>query len=140
MVKKGLNPINVFHLQLPEEKVYERSAPLAHSDFGCDRTILVRRLNHLTKHQPLTAFFFQKYFNSLTVIDGLKSRWFVETLALEAIQKCMKARLEFSRDYFFKKDTHGFERPCKMENMNYDRVFQKQALSQYGYICPVTWR
>jgi adenylate/nucleoside-diphosphate kinase len=27
-----------------------------------------------------------------------------------------------------------------MENMNYDRIYQKKSLSQYGFICPVTWR
>jgi adenylate/nucleoside-diphosphate kinase len=125
MVKKGLNPLNVFHLQLPVEQVYKRTAPTAMSDFACDRTILARRLQHISKQQPLAAYFFQKFYNSLTVIDGLKSRWFVETLALEAVEKCMKARLQFARDYFFKKDKHGFERPCIMENMNYDRVYLK---------------
>ena len=140
MVKKGLNPLNVFHMQLPVETVYERTAPSALSEFSCDRTILSRRINHLSRHQPLAAYFFQKHYNSLTVIDGLKSRWFVETLALEAVEKCMKARLEFSRDFFYKEERHGYVRPCIMENMNYDRVYQKKSLSQYGFICPVTWR
>lgn len=27
-----------------------------------------------------------------------------------------------------------------MENMNYDRFYVKKALSQYSYICPVSWK
>lgn len=52
----------------------------------------------------------------------------------------MKARLGFARDFFFKKNKHGFERPCLMEGMAYDRVLVKQSLSQFAYFCPVTWR
>lgn len=32
------------------------------------------------------------------------------------------------------------DRPCIMENLNYDRFLVKQSLSQYGYMCPVSWK
>jgi len=62
---------------------------------------LVRHLNFLSKSIPNVAVFFQKYYNSLTSIDGLKSFWFVEDRALEAIEKTLSARLNFARDNFF---------------------------------------
>jgi hypothetical protein len=84
--------------------------------------------------------FFQKYYNSLTSIDGLKSCWFIEDRALEAIEKTVSARLVFARDNFFKMSKNGEDRCCIMENMNYDRSYVKKALSQYNYICSVSWK
>ena len=140
LIIKGINPQNVFMLQVPTEEVYKRTESGVLTDFSCDRTILVRHLDQMSKHLPETAFFFQKYYNSLSNIDGLKSRWFTEDVTLEALEKTMKARLSFARDYFFKYISHGEERPCVMQDLNYDRKFLKQSLSQYKYVCPVTWR
>jgi adenylate/nucleoside-diphosphate kinase len=55
-------------------------------------------------------------------------------LALDAIQKTLKARLEFARDFYFQ------ERPCVMEGLGYDRILMKKSISQYGYMCPVSWK
>jgi len=100
-VLKVQKPSNVIYLQVPYSEVYKRSQAAAASDFECDRTILVRHLNFLGKHTPNVAVFFQKYYNSLTSIDGLKSCWFIEERALEAIEKTLSARLNFARDNFF---------------------------------------
>ena len=89
----------------------------------------MRHLNFLSKHTPNVAVFFQKYYNSLTSIDGLKSCWFIEDRALEAIEKTVSARLVFARDNFFKMSQNGEDRCCIMENMNYDRSYVKKALS-----------
>jgi hypothetical protein len=94
----------------------------------------------MSKHLPNVALFFQKYYNSLTCIDGLKSYWFIEDLALEAIKGVIGARLRFARDYFYKMTKNGEDRPCVMEGLNYDRIYPKQSISQYGYKCPVSWK
>lgn len=94
----------------------------------------MRRLSHQVKSIPETGFFYNKYYNSLVPVDGQKSRWYMEDIALESLQRVSKARLEFARDLF-----HG-DRPCIMENLNYDRVYAKQSISQYGYMCPVSWK
>lgn len=83
---------------------------------------------------PETGFFYNKYFSSLVNVDGTKSRWYMEDLALESLEKVIKARLEFARNYYFG------SRPCIMENLNYDSVLMKQSISQYGYMCPVSWK
>jgi hypothetical protein len=64
----------------------------------------------------------------------MKSRWYMEDVALTAIEKVYAARLSFARDYYFN------TRPCLMESLNYDRVLLKQSLSQYSYMCPVSWK
>jgi hypothetical protein len=130
----------VIYLQVPFSEVYKRTQTTVASDFESDRTILVRHLNFLGKHVPHVALFFQKYYNSLTSIDGLKSCWFMEDRALEAIEKTVSARQAFARDSFFKLSKNGEDRCCVMENMNYDRCYVKKALSQYSYICPVSWK
>ena len=101
-VLKVQKPSNVIYLQVPFSEVYKRTQATVASDFASDRTILVRHLNFLSKHIPHVALFYQKYYNSLTSIDSLKSCWFMEDRALEAIEKTVSARLAFARDNFFK--------------------------------------
>jgi hypothetical protein len=81
--------------------------------------------------------FFQKFYNSITSIDGSRSRWFVGHIALEALEATLKARMQFVHNYC---GTLSEESPCIMQNMNIDRIYMKQSLSQYGYVCPVTWK
>lgn len=45
--------------------------------------------------------------------------------------------MQFVRNY---SDNQSETRPCVMESMNIDRILLKQSISQYGYICPVTWK
>jgi hypothetical protein len=47
----------------------------------------------------------------------------MEDLALESLEKVIKARLEFAKNYYFG------SRPCIMENLNYDSVLMKQSIS-----------
>jgi hypothetical protein len=124
----------VFQINISIEEVFNRSVGRMQSEFDFDRSILVARLQKQCKSVPEAGYFFNKYFNSLVRVDGQKSKWYMEDLALESIQKTVKARLEFSRDFF-----HG-SRPCIMENLNYDRVYLKQSISQFGYMCPVSWK
>jgi len=44
LLKKGVRPTNVIHLQLPVEKSYQRSLTTSDAEFGSIRTILSRRL------------------------------------------------------------------------------------------------
>ncbi len=62
------------------------------TEFGSNRNILVRRLVNLAKNVPETSFFYLKYYNSLVSVNGLKSRWYMEDLALSAIEKVTQAR------------------------------------------------
>jgi adenylate kinase family enzyme len=75
LLNKGINPTNVFNLQLPIEKCYERSMETSNTNFSSIRTILSRRLATESKSCPEVAYFYQKYYNSLTTIDGMRSRW-----------------------------------------------------------------
>ena len=94
MVKQGLNPDVVFHVQIPTDEVFKRTESTKVSEFGSNRNILVRRLNNLTKNIPQTSFFYQKFYNSLVSINGLKSRWYMEDVALNSVEKVLKARFE----------------------------------------------
>jgi len=134
MAEVGIVLDNVFQIQVSIETVYNRTVGQVQSSFDCDRSILVRRLSHQVKSVPETGFFYNKYYNSLVPVDGQKSKWYMEDIALESLERVSKARLEFARDLF-----HG-DRPCIMENLNYDRVYAKQSISQYGYMCPVSWK
>lgn len=75
LLQKGINPTNVFHLQLPVEKCYERSRADSTKNFGAIRTILSQRMASQQTNYPQVAYFYQKYYNSLTTIDGKRSRW-----------------------------------------------------------------
>ena len=134
MAEAGITLDNVFQIQVPIEQVYNRTVREVQSSFDCDRSIVVRRLKTQAKSIPETGFFYNKYYNSLVPVDGCKSRWYMEDVALEAIERVMRARLQFARDFY-----HG-NRPCVMENLNYDRGYAKQSISQYGYMCPVSWK
>lgn len=77
MAKKGVAPQNVISLQIPLNEVYTRTEALKEIDFGCDRTILARRLEYLQTHLPQTTYFYRSFYNNVVSIDGTKSRWFM---------------------------------------------------------------
>ena len=96
MAKKSLLPLNVIICNISMEEVYQRTAPLVQEEFGCNRTILKRRLDYAIKNMPGMVYFFQKFYNNVTSIDGLKSKWFMEDLAVRAISNNLKARMVFA--------------------------------------------
>ena len=77
MLKRSLHPTNVFCVNIPTEEVYKRSESLKQQEFGCDRTILAGRLRYIEETLPGTLYFFQRRYNNVTNIDGMKSRWFI---------------------------------------------------------------
>lgn len=87
MAKKSLLPTNVVMINVPVEEVYKRTASLVQEEFGCNRIILKRRLDFLSKNLPQMVYFFQKYYNSVTSVDGLKSKWFMEDVTLNSIKE-----------------------------------------------------
>ena len=123
MATMGIVPENVFQITVPVEVVYNRTAGYVQSEFDFDRTILVRRLTKQATSIPETGFFYNKYYNNVISVNGQKSRWYMEDLALESIEKTIKAKLEFSRDNF------SGSVPCKMEKLNCDRIYMKQSIS-----------
>ena len=137
LLKRSLHPSNVFFINIPTEEVYKRSEPLKQKEFGCDRTILAQRLKYINDTLPETIYFFHRRYNNVTCIDGMKSSWFIQDVALTSIQSNLESRMNFSKDYH-----HGGsdKRPCIMQNMNIDRCYFKKALSQFGHYCPVSWK
>ena len=99
MARKSLLPSNVIILNIPVDEVYRRTAPLVREEFGCNRTILKRRLEYAAKRMPEMVYFFQKFYNNVTSIDAMKSKWFLEDVAVRAISDNLKARMIFARDY-----------------------------------------
>lgn len=45
--------------------------------------------------------------------------------------------MNFARDYQHVNTIA--ERPCPVENLNMDRIYFKQSISQFGHYCPVSW-
>ena len=85
MAKKSLLPSNVIMVNIPIEEVYKRTEPLIREEFSCDRTILKRRLEYTCRNAPQMVYFFQKFYNNVTSIDGLKSKWFIEDVTVRSI-------------------------------------------------------
>jgi hypothetical protein len=119
-------PSNVINLDVPITEVFSRTEAGQDTDFACNRQILKKRLQFQSENKPQVLYFYQKYYNSVTYIDGCKSRWFIQDLALEAIQNNIKSRLCFARDFYFNKSA---ERPCLMGDMHIAREILKQSLS-----------
>ena len=135
MAKCNILPQNVFNMQMDPCVSYKRAKGM--NDFDCIGDVLKQRIQTTITNLPQVHYFFQKLYNSVQSIDACRSRWFVEDLAVSAIQKSLKARSEFARDYYYDQSER---RPCVMENMNIDRLYFKQSISQYGYNCPVSWK
>jgi hypothetical protein len=133
MAKAGLCPTNVFYLRVSNEEVFKRTQADSADNFECMRSILSQRIRYHELNTPHVLGFFQRYYNSLTEIDGSKSKWFMEDRAMQAIQSNMHARQQFARSMFLKQ-------PCLMHNLNMDRCLVKSNLSQFGYFCPVSWK
>ena len=139
MAKKGLLPSNLFILRVPIEDVFSRTAADVETVFGCNRIVLKKRLQYFMQNLHQVAFFYQKFYNNVCSIDGTKSKWYVWDTAIRAIQGNIKAKLDFARDFSFRESGEE-ERPCVMQNLNIDRTYFKQSISQFGYFCPVSWK
>ena len=99
MAKKSLSPTNVIYASIPIEEVYKRTESLQNDEFDCNRVILGRRLKYAQSSLPGTMYFFQKYYNCVTTVDAMKSKWFIEHVAIQAISKNLEARMTFARDF-----------------------------------------
>lgn len=137
MAKKQIVPTNVIFIDVPTDEVYRRTEPDKNTVFDCDRTVLKARISNFKAHFPDTLFYYRVQYNNVSSIDGTKSRWFMQDVAIDGLRNNLKARMEFARDYFFGQ-SEG--RPCIMENLNCERGIFKQTLSQFGYFCPVSWK
>jgi adenylate kinase family enzyme len=133
LTRAGLTPTNVIYMRIPHEEVYKRTEKNAINVFECMRSIVAEKLRYADANLPQVSQFFSRLYNSLTEIDGMKSKWYVEDRALTVIQGNMYARQQFALNIFLKK-------PCVFQNSFYDRCIVKATLSQFGYFCPVTWK
>ena len=101
MAKCNMLPNNVFTMQMDAKVCYKRAAAGDANQFGNIGDIIKQRIQTSLTNLPQVTYFFQKLYNSVQSIDACRSRWFVEDLALSTIQKSLKARCEFIRDYHF---------------------------------------
>lgn len=144
MARAGINPFNVFCLNVAPNIVYQRTLSEKNSVFDYNRTILARRMRHYLKNLIHTHCFYLKLFNSSVEVDGMKSKWFMEDRAYEFVKANFKARQELSIALCFNSAGTGTnpltERPLEMQNLSLDQCIYKSSLSQFGNYCPVTWK
>lgn len=140
MARSGINPANVFHLRITHQEVFGRTEPFVDSDFGAHRTILSKRLRYLHINTPQVLGFYQRIYDSLTELDGVKSKWFLHDTAMAAIEANLRARQMFSRSQCFQKNHPQGHRPSEINDLNIDRCILKASVSQFKYYCPVTWK
>jgi hypothetical protein len=133
MASAGINPTNVLFVRISNEEVYQRTLAGAQDDFECNRSIVANRLRYCEANQPQVLGFFQRFYNSVVEIDGHKSMWYMEDVALQAIQDTTSARQQFAKNLCL-------SAPCSVQDLHYDRCLMKASLSQFGYFCPVTWK
>lgn len=81
--------------------------------------------------------FYRRYYGNVCEIDMTKSKWYVQDVAIKAIQGNLGARQEFARDYYQRESSMP---PCKMKSLHMDRCLMKQSLSDFKYYCPVSWK
>ena len=98
MASAGINPTNVLFVRISNEEVYRRTLEGAQDDFECNRSIVSNRLRYCEANQPQVLGFFQRFYNSVTEIDGHKSMWYMEDVALQAIQDNISARQQFAKN------------------------------------------
>jgi hypothetical protein len=82
----------VLFVRISNEEVYARTLANSQDDFECNRTIVSNRLRFSEANTPHVLGFLQRYYNSVVEIDGSKSNWFMEDMAIEAIQSNINAR------------------------------------------------
>jgi len=99
MAQRSILPTNVLALHIHPTEVYVRAKD--DKSFECIGDILSQRLDKASVSLPQVAFFFKKFYNSVQSIDGCRSKWYVEDKAMAAIAATLKARQQFSRDYFY---------------------------------------
>ena len=77
MSQRGITPTNVFNMDIPCSEVFSRTAAGQDSDFDCNRQVLKMRIQYGNHHKPQVLYYYQKFYNSVTFINGMKSRWFI---------------------------------------------------------------
>lgn len=133
MAKGDLQPTNVFFIRIPQEEVYARTLVDSVEHFECNRSIVAHRLRQQETNLPHILGFYNRIYNNLIEIDGLKSIWFMEDRALSSIQANVHSRQDFSSNLHHRL-------PCRVQDTFYDRSIMKSNLSQFGYFCSVTWK
>ena len=136
LAKRGLVPSNVFMMKQSVEETFKRTHSTAETKFGSNRTILATRIRLFQENNPYLVAFYSRLYNSVSEIDSIKSKWFIEERALGEVQKTIDARQSFARDYFLREQGSI----CKFRDLHMDKGLVKQSLSDFRYFCPVTWR
>lgn len=108
--------------------------------FAANRSIVAQRLRFSNANLGQVTNFYQRIYDSVVDIDGLKSKWFVLDRASSFIEANLAARHHFVRSQCHSRDMKLVEQPTEMANLHYDKCLLKAALSQFGYYCPVTWK
>lgn len=127
LARAGVTPANVVHMRISLEEVYKRTEAEVDTDFGANRTILAQGLRYLEANLPHVLAFYQRLYDSLVEIDGIKSKWYVEDRAMEVLEANLKARQHFATaQCHVGKAT---ERPSEVQDLHCDRALLKSSLS-----------
>ena len=135
MARKGLNPTSVIVLHIDQNEILRRARASEGESLNLES--LAERVKQ-SEQMFATMYFYQKIYNNVSSVDALRSKWFVQDVSLEAIRSNLEAKMNFARDLLH--TGSATERPCKMANLNIDRIYMKQSLSQFGHFCPVSFR
>lgn len=121
MAKRGLVPSNVFMMKQSVEETFKRTHSTAETKFGSNRTILATRIRLFQENNPYLVAFYSRLYNSVSEIDSIKSKWFIEERALGEVQKTIDARQSFARDYFLREQGSI----CKLRDLHMDKGLVK---------------
>jgi len=129
LARHGVTPANVFHMRIPAAEVFRRTESEKDEVFSANRTILSSRMRNQETHMPQVLALYQRLYNSLCEIDGMKSKWYVNERAMSAIQANVEAKQRFARNYFFVQSEPSDSVTCEVADLNCDRVLLKASLS-----------
>jgi hypothetical protein len=105
--------------------------------FSGIKSILAERIRGSHANLMAVSNFYRRIYNSVIDVDASKSKWFVLDKASMFIEANLRSRQLFTRAQCF---AGSDERPTEMQYLHYDQGLLKEAISQFGYHCPVTWK
>lgn len=122
--------------QVPKGKIAAVKVP-PEELFSGIKSILAERIRGSQANMTAVSNFYRRIYNSVIDVDASKSKWFVLDKASTFIEANLRSRQLFTRAQCF---TGEDERPTEMQYLHYDQALLKEAISQFGYHCPVTWK
>jgi len=82
----------------------------------------------LHTHTPQVLGFYQRLYDSLAELDGMKSKWFLYDSAMAAVEANLRARQLFSRSQCFPPNHQTGHRPSEINDLHIDRCILKASV------------